>query len=74
VDETAVEQFVVDRIEGLAKLVSTGPHGRGVPELVRLDAVRRLSGLDQVASFLCGAQLRTLADLDEKTRAVIREL
>ena len=36
--------------------------------------VRRLSGLDEIAAFLRGAQLQTLVGLDDETRAVIRAL
>ncbi len=73
-DEEEVERFLVERIDGLTRLVNAGPHGRSVPEALKLAAVRRMSGLDEIAAFLRGVQVQTLEGLDAKTLAVIREL
>ena len=45
-----------------------------MPEELRLDSVRRMSGLDEIATFLRGVQLQTLGGLDAESRAVIQEL
>lgn len=73
-DEAAVDGFLRERIDGLTKLVSAGPHGRGVPEELRLSSVRRMSGLDEIAAFLRGVQLQTLGGLNAESRAVIQKL
>ena len=73
-DEAAVDRFLRERVDGLTELSGAGPWGRGVPEALSLSSVRRMSGLDEIATFLSGVQFQTLEGLDAKTLAVIREL
>ena len=73
-DGAAAERFLRERIDGLTRLVSVGPLVHGVPEALRLSSVRRMSGLDEIATFLRATRLQTLEDLDATTLAVIRGL
>ena len=76
-DEGAVEQFLERRSESVARLLGVGPAGpwkRGVPESLRRAAVRRMSGLDEVAAFLRGARLEALESLEPALASVIWDL
>ena len=77
VDEAAVEQFLEERSQAVARLVGAGgggAWGKGVPEQLQRNSVRRMSGLDQVAAFLAVSRLQVMGDLDSAQNAVFWDL
>ena len=76
-DEDAVERFLDERSKAVARLVGAGgggAWGKGVPEQLQRNSVRRMSGLDAVAEFLAGSRLEGLDALETPETAVFWNL
>jgi len=66
--------FLEKRIAGLAKLLQMGPWKRNVPEEMHLRAVRRLSGLNEVADFLSRARVQVIDEPGGELPGILRDL
>lgn len=72
--EHALERFIQDHVAGLGKLLQMGPWKHAVPDELTLSAVRRMSGLDEVANLLGAGRIQVIEQLDDSTRAALVDL
>ena len=69
-----VTQFVEEHEGKLAQLVAAGPWRRALPRDVHLAALRRSSGLDEIARWLASARFQPLDELSEADTRVVTTL